>query len=116
MFDYKALYKVGRSVLSHTLEGFHLKGCDGKLDYSQKARSSYGLNADYYWYEIGDVICIGNSQRLYYCFPPKDVPVAKTRLATEELYKLHQDHEFHLKHCSECDHPAHSARKAPAAT
>ena len=116
MFDYKALYKVGRGVLSHTLEGFHLKGCDGKLDYSQKARSSYGLNADYYWYEIGDVICIGNSQRLYYCFPPKDVPVAKTRLATEELYKLHQDHEFHLKHCSECDHPAHSARKAPAAT
>ena len=39
--------------------------------------------------EIGDMICIGNSQVLYYCFPTegKDV-VAKTRLAAEELYKL----------------------------
>ena len=35
------------------------------------------------------MICIGNSQVLYYCFPTegKDV-VAKTRLAAEELYKL----------------------------
>lgn len=90
MFDYKALYMVGSGRLKHTLEGFSLTGCDGKLSYSQKAISSYGLNADYFWYEIGDVICIGDTNMLYYCFPAKDVSVAKTRLATEELYKLHR--------------------------
>ena len=35
------------------------------------------------------MICIGNNDVLYYCFPQNcgDV-VAKTRLATEELYKM----------------------------
>ena len=35
------------------------------------------------------MICIGNQDALYYCFPQGggDV-VAKTRLAAEELYKL----------------------------
>ncbi len=35
------------------------------------------------------MICIGNTEVLYYCFPTGggDV-VAKTRLATEELYKM----------------------------
>ena len=85
----KCIYKVGEGVLSHNAEGFHLTGCDGKLDYRQKPTASYSLNSDYYWYEIGDVICIGDSKVLYYCFPKNggDI-VAKTRLATEELYKL----------------------------
>ena len=49
----------------------------------------YSAYADYYWYEIGDMICIGDQETLYYCFPQEggDV-VAKTRLATEELYKI----------------------------
>ena len=34
------------------------------------------------------VICIGDQEIQYYCFPPKGTPVAKARLATEELYKL----------------------------
>lgn len=91
MLDYKALYKVGKGRLVHNLEGFRLSGCDGKLNYSQKAIASYGLNADYFWYEIGDVICIGDSDALYYCFPPKEVSVTKARLAAEELYKLHRE-------------------------
>ena len=38
---------------------------------------------------MGDVICLGNGDVLYYCFPKGggDV-VAKTRLAAEELYKM----------------------------
>lgn len=50
---------------------------------------SYSLYADYFWYEIGDMLCIGDHKALYYCFPQGggDV-VAKTRLAAEELYKL----------------------------
>ena len=58
------------------------------MHYSQKPSESYSLYADYYWYELGDVICIGNANILYYCFPKdKRVSVAKARLAAEELYK-----------------------------
>ena len=89
LVDTKALYFVGEGRLTHTeAQGFHLTGCDGKLDYYQKPHSTYTLNADYNWYEIGDVIGIGDVRALYYCFPKteKDV-VTKARLATEEIYK-----------------------------
>ncbi len=88
LVDTKALYLVGSGTLMHDDSGFRLTGCDGKLDYSQGPLACYGLYADYYWYEIGDVICIGNRDALYYCFPKGNTPVAKTRLAAEELYKL----------------------------
>ncbi len=88
MLDYKALYMVGSGRLVHDMDGFHLTGCDGQLEYHQSPLSSFGLNADYYWYEIGDVICIGNKDCLYYCFPKAKNVVAKTRFAAEELYKI----------------------------
>lgn len=89
LVDSKSLYRVGKGRLQHSVEGFHLTGCGGKLDYSQKPSASYTLNADYFWYEIGDMISIGNVDVLYYCFPTEggDV-VTKARLATEELYKM----------------------------
>ena len=89
MVDYKAIYMVGEGRLIHDDTGFHLAGCDGKLDYHQGPLACYSVYSDYYWYEIGDMICIGNKDVLYYCFPKNcgDV-VAKTRLAQEELYKL----------------------------
>ena len=89
MVNFNAIYKVGEGHLTHTEEGFHLTGCDGKLDYTQGPLACYGLYADYYWYELADMICIGNRDALYYCFPKGsgDV-VAKTRLAAEELYKM----------------------------
>jgi len=89
MVNYDAIFMVGEGHLTHTVDGFHLTGCDGKLDYRQGPVACYSLYADYYWYEIADMICIGNQDALYYCFPKGggDV-VAKTRLATEELYKL----------------------------
>ena len=88
MVDFKAIYMVGKGHLTHNSQGFVLTGCDGKLSYEQKPLSSYGLYSDYFWYEIGDMICIGNRDALYYCFPKKDGVVAKTRLAAEELYKI----------------------------
>ena len=88
MVDYKAIYMVGSGRLIHDKNGFTLTGCDGALSYTQPPQASYGLYADYFWYEIGDVICIGDKNRLYYCFPEKDGVVAKTRMATEELIKL----------------------------
>ena len=89
LVDSRSIYRVGEGRLIHTREGFHLSGCEGMLDYRQKPTSSYSLYSDYFWYELGDMICIGNSKALYYCFPTgqQDV-VAKTRLAAEELYKL----------------------------
>ena len=89
MVDYNAIYMVGDGRLVHDADGFRLTGCDGELNYEQGPLACYGLYADYYWYEIGDMICIGNHDALYYCFPKGsgDV-VAKTRIATEELYKL----------------------------
>ncbi len=88
MVDYKALYMVGSGTLVHDENGFRLDGCDGQLTYTQGPVASHTLNADYYWYEIGDIICIGNKDALYYCLPKCPDVVAKTRLATEELYKL----------------------------
>ena len=57
--------------------------------YLQKPDASYSLNADFFWYEIGDVIGFGNDKVQYYCFPQNaGNVVAKTRMAAEELYKL----------------------------
>lgn len=89
LIDTKCLYRVGDGRLTHDRDGFHLIGCDGALEYHQKPIASYCLNSDFYWYELGDVIGIGNQQALYYCFPKNvNVSVAKARLATEELYKI----------------------------
>ena len=88
MVDSKALYMVGSGELTHDHTGFCLTGCDGKLRYEQSPVASHTLNSDYFWYEIGDVIGIGNQEALYYCFPKTGNVVTKARLATEELYKL----------------------------
>jgi len=83
------IYKVGFGRLTHTAEGFHLTGCDGQLDFIQSPLTAHSLNADFYWYEIGDMICVGDEKVQYYCFPKNaGNVVAKTRMATEELYKL----------------------------
>ena len=84
----EAIYKVGYGHLTHDNSGFHLTGCDGKLDYTQPPQAGFGLYADYYWYEIGDVICIGDTETHYFLFPQSGEPVAKIRLAAEEMYKL----------------------------
>ena len=86
MTDFKAIYMVGDGHLTHDENGFTLTGCDGQLTYRQSPLANYGLYADYYWYEIGDVICIGDKKRLYYCFPKNSENVAKARIAAEELY------------------------------
>lgn len=85
--DYKNIYMVGRGRLVHDKNGFSLTGCDGKLHYTQTPRFSYSVYSDYFWYEIGDVICIGNKERLYYCFPKQRDVVTKIRFAAEEMYK-----------------------------
>ncbi len=90
LVDYKALYMVGEGRLVHNANGFLLTGCEGKLRYEQKPLFSHGLNSDFYWYEIGDVIGLGNAEALYYCFPKQKNVVTKARLAAEEMYAMGQ--------------------------
>lgn len=90
LVDFKAIYQVGSGHLVHDCQGFHLTGCNGQLEYSQPPQSCYSLYSDYYWYEIADMVCIGDNERLYYCFPKSATPVAKARLAVEEQYKLYK--------------------------
>jgi len=88
--DDKSMYRVGEGRLIHNNDGFTLTGCNGKLEYKQKPQASYGLYSDYFWYEIGDMISIGDTDYQYYCFPKNQegAIVAKARLATEELYRI----------------------------
>ncbi len=79
---------IGDGHLTHSMDGFHLSGAEGKLDYTQSPTFSHTLYSDYYWYEIGDVIGIGDNEFSYFCFPKENVSVTKARLATEELYKI----------------------------
>ena len=96
MVDFKALYTVGTGRLVQDENGIHLAGCDGKLDYHRSPLASHSLNADFFWYEIGDVICLGDRDTQYYCFP-KDCGnfVTKARLAAEELYKMKKQVRIH---------------------
>jgi len=79
---------IGKGRLVHNADGFHLTNADGTLDYKQSPVFSHTLYSDYYWYEIGDVIGIGDNEFSYFCFPKEHVSVTKARLATEELYKM----------------------------
>ena len=89
MVNTRCVFHVGSGRLVHTVEGFQLTGCDGELDYRQSPHASYGLYSDFYWYEIGDMICVGDEKVQYYCFPKNaGNVVAKTRLAAEELFKM----------------------------
>ena len=90
LVDMKSFYSVGEGRLVHDKEGFTLTGCDDKLKFTMANKTSYSLYADYYWYEIGDVISIGDSKKQFYCFPKdqKSANVAKARLATEEAFKM----------------------------
>lgn len=47
-----------------------------------------------YWYEIGDVICIGDTEVHYILFPKDGESVAKIRLATEEMYRLYKERKL----------------------
>ena len=87
--DTKRLFHVGGGRLIHTSDGFRLISDDGELEYVQTPLASYSVNADFNWYELGDIIGIGNSECLYYCFPKeKGDIVSKIRFAAEELYKI----------------------------
>jgi hypothetical protein len=91
IYGYKSFNVLEKGKLTHNSEGFKLEFYDSKVTYTQSPIYSYSVNADFYWYEGGDIISIGNNEILYYCFPRKEVPVAKIRLASEEMYKHYKN-------------------------
>ena len=87
--DTKRLYSIGSGYFKHDSEGFYLTTDDGQLDYRQKPTAQYSVNADLNWYELGDIISVGDLKCLFYCLPKAEgVSVAKIRLAAEEAYKI----------------------------
>lgn len=100
MVDHHAVYMVGSGRLVQDNTGIHLTGCDGKLSYTRGPLVSHSLNTDFFWYEIGDVICIGDRDAQYYSFPKgKTNIVTKARLAAEELYKMKKQVKRDAVHC-----------------
>ncbi len=94
LVDFKAIYMVGEGHLHQDGNGFRLTGCNGKLDYTQSPLSSYSLYADFYWYEMADVIGLGDRNVQYFCLPKERISVAKARMAAEELYKIKKVRKF----------------------
>lgn len=90
LLDHKALYMVGEGRLRHDANGFELTGCDGRLHYHQPPDRCHSLNVDYFWYEKGDMIAIGEGGVQYCCFPRSKDVVTRARLAAEIMYALHR--------------------------
>ena len=87
--DTRCVYDVGDGRLVHTADGFRLTGADGEIDYEHKPLASHSVCADFNFYERGDIIALTGPRCIYYCFPKdQTTPVAKARLAAEEIYKI----------------------------
>lgn len=87
--DTSGVYDVGEGRLVHTKDGFRLTGADGEIDYKHKPLASHSICADFNFYERGDIIALSGPDCIYYCFPKdQTTPVAKARLAHEEIYKI----------------------------
>ena len=92
MHGNKCIYRIGDGVLSHDKDGFTLTNGDNSQFYHhQPTLYSYSVNADYNWYELGDVVSIGDKKTQFYCIPKDGTPVSKLRFAAEELYKLRKN-------------------------
>ena len=86
--DHK-FYRVGEGRLRHGKGGFVLDGCGGELHYEQKPLCAHSVNSDFYFYQLGDMVSLGNNDHLFYCFPKTEGDiVTKIRFAAEEIYKL----------------------------
>ena len=73
----------------HDINGFSLTDSSKDLSFKLNPQETYSVYSDFYWYELGDVISIGNTDIQYYCFPKNSkISVAKIRIASEEMYKI----------------------------
>ena len=84
----KAIYDIGNGRLTHSINGFRLTSDDNTLDFRRHPLDNYTVASDLYWYEKGDMISIGDTEKVFFCFPLEKCDVAaKVRMATEYIYK-----------------------------
>lgn len=87
--DMSSIYDVGKGTLTHTEKGFHLLSSDGAIDFKTSALDNYSLASDIFWYEKGDMISIGDDDKIFYLFPEEGYNVvSKARFATEKIYRM----------------------------
>lgn len=88
----KGFYEVGEGVITHTKEGFVVKGVDikgEKFELIQSSINNYGLHVEYNYFGRGNGISFSQENNTYYMFSKKKTYlVTKAALATEEIYKL----------------------------
>ncbi len=87
---------LGRATLTHDIEeGFILEGVYNGAPYriQRKPKGMIGLHVeyDYCYIKPEDCIDISTEKDSFYCYPTKNDVITKLSLATEELYKLHQE-------------------------
>ena len=100
--DTSGVYGVGEGGLVHTADGFRLTGADGEINYEHKPLASHTICADFNFYERGDIIALSGPDCIYYCFPKdQTTPVAKARLAHEEIYKIAYEECKKRRNCKE---------------
>ena len=96
--DTHGVFDVGEGQLVHTKDGFKLTGADNEINYEHKPLTSHSICADFNFYERGDIIALSSPDCIFYCFPKdQTIPVAKARLAAEEIYKIARS-ELENKH------------------
>lgn len=76
-------------TLKHNEFGFILFEKNTSFSMKILPLETYTVNVDFFWYQIGDIVSIGNKDCIFHCMPKdQSFPVYKIKLAAEELYKL----------------------------
>ena len=89
MKDTHFVYKIEDGHLCVNKNGYTLTNDNNTLEYKQPIKATHSINVDFFWYEIGDTISIGDSKALFFCFPKdKSNVCCKTRFFQEEMYKI----------------------------
>ena len=83
-------YRLGRGLVVHNFDGFHLTGNFGGeiLDVTIPVSLNYGLHIEYEYFGKGDCFSFSSRNDTYYLYPAgKKQSVTKLHFGTEELYR-----------------------------
>ena len=90
-FDSYKIFKLKNSnaYLEHNINGITLTDDANDLSFHLFPIELYNMYTEFDWFEVGDMVSIGNSEVLYDCILKNyDVSVLKLRMACQELYKI----------------------------
>ncbi|MDY2724635.1 MAG: hypothetical protein SOV25_03500, partial [Candidatus Onthovivens sp.] len=90
-FDSYKIFKLKNSnaYLEHNINGITLTDEANDFSFHLFPIELYNMYTEFDWFEVGDMVSIGNSEVLYDCILKNyDVSVLKLRMACQELYKI----------------------------